>query len=247
MYTGIIYRFTCNLNNKTYVGQTIRSERRYRDHCNAEGDSYIHDAIRSHGLENFEYVVIETVEHEDPVEFKHILNEREKHWISYYDSYHNGYNNTPGGDGSAFWKHSGDHKRFASNSFKGKHHTAESKKKLSEKAKERLSDPTKNGMYGKTHSEETREKISKSKLGQTSWMKGKHHTDEAKEKNRQSHIGKYDGEKNPMYGKKHSEETRAIISEASKKQWEMFKKSGKQHWNKGKHRVYNEDGTWKLI
>ena len=246
MYTGIIYRFTCKLNNKSYVGQTMRPERRYRDHCNAEGDSYIHNAIRSHGLKNFEYVIIETVEHEDPVEFKHILNEREKYWISYYDSYNNGYNNTPGGDGSAFWKHSGDHKRFASYSFKGRNHTEESKEKMRQ-SKLGKYDGEKNPMYGKTHSQEAREKLRQARLGKSSGMKGKHHTEDSKEKNRQSHLGKYDGEKNPMYGKTHTENARKIMSEASKKQWENFKKSGKQHWNKGKHRVYNEDGTWKLI
>lgn len=31
------------------------------------------------------------------------LNEREKYWISYYDSYVNGYNKTIGGAGSSFY------------------------------------------------------------------------------------------------------------------------------------------------
>ena len=247
MYRGIIYRFTCKLNNKSYIGQTIRPERRYKDHCKAEGDSYIHNAIRTHGLENFEYVVQENIEANDPVELKHTLNEREQYWISYYDSYNNGYNNTIGGDGSAFWKHSGDHKRFASYAFLGKRHTDETKSILSEKAKIRLSDPTKNGMYGKHHTDEAKQKMREARLGKPSPLKGKHHTDEAKQKNRESHLGMYDGEKNPMYGKSHTDEAKQRISEASKKRWEEFKKSGKPHHCKGRHRVYNDDGTWNLV
>ena len=31
------------------------------------------------------------------------LNEREKYWINYYNSYHNGYNATFGGEGSCIY------------------------------------------------------------------------------------------------------------------------------------------------
>jgi len=41
-------------------------------------------------LENFLFEVIEEVENEK-------LDEREKYWINYYDSYYNGYNATLGG------------------------------------------------------------------------------------------------------------------------------------------------------
>ena len=70
-------------------------------------------------------------------------------------------------------------------------------------------------MYGKKHSEET-----KNKIGAAS--KGRHHTEEIKKK--MSEAMKC--EHNPMYGKKHSEEAKKKMSEALK---------GKQAWNKGKH------------
>ena len=54
----------------------------------------------------------------------------------------------------------------------------ETKQKIREKA------------LGRVFTKEHCENISKSKKGQTTWMKGKHHTEEAKEKNRQAHLGR---------------------------------------------------------
>ena len=48
--------------------------------------------MRKYGIENFKIEEIEKCKDED-------LNSREKYWISYYNSYHNGYNSTEGGDG----------------------------------------------------------------------------------------------------------------------------------------------------
>lgn len=48
----------------------------------------------------------------------------------------------------------------------------ETKNKISAKAKQRLSDQTKHPMYGRRQSEETRRKISEAKKGKTPWNKG---------------------------------------------------------------------------
>lgn len=76
-----------------------------------------------------------------------------------------------------------------------------------------------NIMYGKCHSEETRQKIGeKAKIRYEDQnnhpMFGKHHTDKTKEKIRESKIGKYSGVNNPMFGKHHSEEAKQRMSEA---------------------------------
>ena len=55
-------------------------------------DTKFYRAIRKYGEENFYIELLETVPIQD-------LNEREKYWINYYDSYNNGYNSTLGGDG----------------------------------------------------------------------------------------------------------------------------------------------------
>lgn len=62
-----------------------------------------------------------------------------------------------------------------------------------------------NGMYGKKHTNETKNKISKKALGRKA-------SDKTKEKMRITN-GK---ERNPFFGKTHSEETKAIIREKSK-------------------------------
>lgn len=65
-------------------------------------------------------------------------------------------------------------------------------------------------------SQEVRDKISKSRMGQTSWIKGKHHSLESIEKMRLSHIGTESGEDNGFYGKHHTDETKRKISEHNK-------------------------------
>lgn len=49
--------------------------------------------MRKYGIENFHIEQIEEVANDQ-------LNEREKYWISYYNTYFDGYNSTLGGDGS---------------------------------------------------------------------------------------------------------------------------------------------------
>ena len=67
--------------------------------------------------------------------------------------------------------------------MKGKHHSEESKRKMSESRKGN------NNWLGKYHSEVTKEKISKAMKGNKNWL-GKHHTEESNEKNRKSHSKK---------------------------------------------------------
>lgn len=102
---GYIYKVTNKINGKIYIGQTIQTvkERWYR-HCSKSGISkaelgtHFKRAILKYGKENFS---LETIEACDSSQ----LDEREKFYISYYDSYKNGYNSTIGGqDGSKPFK-----------------------------------------------------------------------------------------------------------------------------------------------
>lgn len=102
---GYIYKVTNKINGKIYIGQTIQSvkDRWYR-HCRKSGiskaelNTHFKRAILKYGKENF---MIETIEVCDSTK----LNDREKFYISYYNSYINGYNSTIGGqDGSKPFK-----------------------------------------------------------------------------------------------------------------------------------------------
>ena len=82
---GFIYKITNLLNNKVYIGKTeLTFELRWRDH-------------KKYGEENFFTEIIEQCNNK-------IINEREKYWIEFYDSYNNGYNSTLGGEGALKWK-----------------------------------------------------------------------------------------------------------------------------------------------
>ena len=90
-----------------------------------------------------------------------------------------------------------DHRRLHNlgkpSGMKGKQHSAETRKKMSEAHK------------GRTFSEETRKKLSEA-------HKGKHHSEESRKKISEA----LNGENHPMFGKHHSEETRKKMSEANK-------------------------------
>lgn len=85
--------------------------------------------------------------------------------------------------------------------------------------------------------------VSNSKNG----MYGKKHTEESKHKMSVSTTGMYAGSKNPMYGKKHSEESKQKMSEHSKgltagSRNGMYNKSGDNALNGKKVGMYDENG-----
>jgi hypothetical protein len=135
----IIYKITNNINNKVYIGQTIRDletrlkEHRRKKHC------MMYKAFNKYGYENFTAEVIDTA---DTIEE---LNEKEMYWISYYDSTNKdkGYNLCEGGGNT-----------------KGYHHTEESKTKMSQNTKKKFG--ADNHFYGMHHTEETRDKMRQS-------------------------------------------------------------------------------------
>ena len=101
---GFIYKITNKINGKSYIGQTIQNvKERFYQHCatkcsQAILNMVIHKAINKYGKSNFTIEVIEEVESTN-------LNDRERYWIKYYDSYSNGYNSTKGGqDGIKLFK-----------------------------------------------------------------------------------------------------------------------------------------------
>lgn len=96
---GYIYKVTNKINGKIYIGQTIQSVKdRWHRHCGKSGiskaelNTHFKRAILKYGKENF---TIETIEVCDSTK----LNDREKFYISYYNSYINGYNYTIVGQG----------------------------------------------------------------------------------------------------------------------------------------------------
>ena len=97
-----IYKITNKINNKSYIGQSIDIKIRWLQHIyegkrnNPQGKLY--SAMFKEGIDNFSFEVLE----ECPLD-QNVLNEKERQWIEYYNSYENGYNSTKGGQGEDSW------------------------------------------------------------------------------------------------------------------------------------------------
>ena len=98
MSVGRIYKITNKINNKIYIGQTIKSlDERFKRHllvCRLGNHNNIklYNAIRKYGKENFQIEEIEKTSQDK-------LDERERFWIKKLDTFNNGYNSTLGGEG----------------------------------------------------------------------------------------------------------------------------------------------------
>lgn len=120
---GIIYKALNIINGKAYIGKTIYTlEKRKNSHlvCARNGDNQVfYHAIRKYGENNFTWSIIDYgSSHEE-------LVEKEIHWISFYRSYihskeSNGYNMTTGGEGCIGYKHTDESKKEMSNIAKNR-------------------------------------------------------------------------------------------------------------------------------
>lgn len=93
---GVIYKVQNTINGKVYIGKTSRDvEQRWKEHlsCCLTKDHKFYRALRKYPESVFELSVIAEVPND-------VLDDFEKYWINQYDSFHNGYNSTMGGDGT---------------------------------------------------------------------------------------------------------------------------------------------------
>lgn len=92
---GIIYKIENKINKKIYIGQTVRTfKQRYRnDLAKYTHNEEVRKDILLYGIENFEIT-----KELDIAKTKEELDEKERYYISLYDSFRNGYNETIGGD-----------------------------------------------------------------------------------------------------------------------------------------------------
>lgn len=93
-----IYKIINDINDKVYIGQTRNSlKERFQYHLYASmKENNLHRplylAMKKYGFNHFSIEQIEECSEEE-------LDEREKYWIAYYNSYNDGYNATIGGNG----------------------------------------------------------------------------------------------------------------------------------------------------
>lgn len=100
----IIYIATNRINNKSYIGKTIYDlQIRKNQHINDAKNNtdttiYFHRALNKYGDSEFYWNVLWKGKCNN-----NWLNNLEKYYIYYYDTFNNGYNMTEGGDGGALW------------------------------------------------------------------------------------------------------------------------------------------------
>lgn len=200
---GIVYLITTSKSDRCYVGITIRSlQERFDEHIRASRKrrkSLLGAAIRKHGANTFTIECIEVCNDA-------VLVDREIYWIAKLGTHvqDGGYNLTHGGEGTRGFRHVLGSRAGRKNSFWGKHHTAETRNKISTSLKQRFD---RIGRKPRTRStdDERRKKLSESLKRRWKTHRhprlGKRHTVEARERMRFARLGR-----------KHTDETRAKIS-----------------------------------
>lgn len=95
-----IYIIKNKINKLCYIGQSVDIYCRWTAHKqaaknieNQSSHTKIHKAMRELGIDNFYIEILELCEYNK-------LDEKEIYWISFYNTYHYGYNMTPGGQGN---------------------------------------------------------------------------------------------------------------------------------------------------
>ena len=184
---GYIYKITNQLNQKLYIGLTTKtrptdrfSQHRYlANHPEQEAsESYLHNAMRKDGINNFSFEIIEECPNEH-------LEEREQYWIAYYhtwvgDPQCNGYNLTKGGEGTVGFS-----------------------RKQSEEEKQHKKDIL--TQYYINHPEKVEEQRQRTlELWKNEEYRQK--VTESNKRFYAEHPDMFKGENNPMYGRKHTEE-----------------------------------------
>ena len=91
-----IYKITNKINGHCYIGQSVDINRRWQSHrknYGIESNISLYQAFNKYGLDNFSFEIVEECSIEE-------LNDKEKFYIEYFQSYINGYNMTKGGEGT---------------------------------------------------------------------------------------------------------------------------------------------------
>jgi group I intron endonuclease len=233
----IIYKVTNILNGKCYIGQTIQTlSIRWSEHnSNKDKKFAVHHAIAKYGKDNF---CIEEIGSYTNLED---LNNAEEYFIDWHNTIApNGYNLKPGGENHACHpetkrKLSEDRKGNKNPNY-GKKASLETRQKMSAVRKGKKCRPPSEetrlkmrqaklgkigNRLGTKTSDETRIKISLANKGQAAWNKGIPCSEEQKLKQSILMKGRTPpnkgkpgmrGSEHPMFGKHHSEETKAKIS-----------------------------------
>ena len=185
----MVYIHTNLINEKKYVGITsLTPERRWQKGYGYHRNAHFYSAILQYGWDNFSHeILFEGLSKEAACSKEIELIEKYKTNDPRF-----GYNNSTGGEFGSLGCHLSEEvrKRLSEQAklrigemspMYGKHHSEQSKKKMSESKKGKQTGEN-NPFYNKKHSEETRKRLSECR-------KGAKHTDETKAKMSETRRG----------------------------------------------------------
>ncbi len=204
-----VYKITNTISGRYYIGYSVNIQKRFRSHkyklrTQTHDNIFMQRAYNCDGEHCFTYEIIHTFDTEQEAKDKELeyLTDMNIRSNLYNLNYNNG-----GGDLLT------NHPDRANILERIKNSVIERVSKMTpEERKQRWSQPgNKNGMYGKTHSAESRAKISEGKMGcrRNIGRKASEETRKKMSEQRKLNIG----EKNGFYGKHHTEETKQKIRE----------------------------------
>lgn len=131
---GTVYCFINRINNKIYIGETVKSDynERFYEHKNKaiRGENmYFYKAIRKYGWDSFDKIILYQTEvltntDENKKVLNDLVNDKEAYYINHFDTtnHKKGYNITSGGDGIVGYKHSEETKKLFSEQRSGNKH-----------------------------------------------------------------------------------------------------------------------------
>ncbi|WP_379354881.1 MULTISPECIES: NUMOD3 domain-containing DNA-binding protein [unclassified Paenibacillus] len=215
-----IYQIVNMINQKIYVGSSKNIGYRFSRHkkelkLGIHHNRYLQRAWNNYGKESFKLQIIEIVEAQDK------LIEREQHWLDKLSSYNQlvGYNLASKAGSRLGVRWTNEQKLKLSAKRKGRKHSEETKMKI---GKAHM------GKKMKYSEEELRRRMES--LSKTKWFLGKTHTEETKQKLRKKQQGKRHSEETKVMmsisrtGKKASAETKEKLSKAKKNPSEETRK-----------------------
>jgi group I intron endonuclease len=205
-----VYKISNSLSGRYYIGYSTNIERRFTVHRsklkqNCHDNIFLQRAYNLDGEDKFKYDIIHICDTEGEakeIELQYLTD------LSIRDKMYNLNYNNSGGD---LLTHHPNKEAIREKIIET--HKANLSKMTSEERSIKYGKcGEKNGMYGKTHTDEVKKNNSILKKGNTNF-KGHKHTEETKQKFSEMRKNKNTGNENPFFGKKHTEETKQKIRE----------------------------------